>query len=453
MNSNKKAPRVTATPKAFKAPPVYRPQPVPKVLQTKKANQPGGAAVKANATLPKAPAPLRPVRQPATLQKKVAASPRAVQRQAPRTPVHSSKRPTKSVPPNHPLNPVSGAVVQPSWGPWIGAAAGMALGAVTAPLWVPAAIVSAGALATGATGAAILGAGGAAIGYGVDQGACRPASRRRSAKVPSGGGGGGGGGSSSSSSSSSSSRKKTKSEPLVLTNNQKFELLARTVKRMTIPGRNAEHRSIYGWEKFGRVKALAAHVATVEGHLARDPSYTIKDTVGAMLDEASALKGEFDIWKTGQDDSVHERYVFRPPVKRDYGPVHLAPKKTKGGGAKERKSLVEWLTEWGWDVNTVGQSFFHETHAGKNVHLSFPMQAGDSTTQITEGTASGIWTSRKNIHITFSDYKNGSKNNPRVWYNAGGWGKSVIPAEEEDWLLTLTSSMTYAAGFRGVITS
>lgn len=449
MNSNKKSPRVTAAPKPFKAPPVYRPQPVPKVLQTKKANQPGGAAVNADAALPKAPAPPRPVRQPATLQKKVAGPSRAVQRQATRTPVHSPQRPTKPLQPNHPRRPVSGAVVQPSWSPWIGAAAGMALGAVTAPFWVPAAIASAGAVATGAAGAAIFGAGGAAIGYGVDQGACRPASRRGSAKAKASGGGGGGG----SSSSSSSFRKKTKNEPVVLTNNQKFQLLSRTVKRMMTPSMTGEHRSIYAWEKAGRVKALVGYVETIEGHLARDPSYTIKDTVGAMLDEAIELKSEFDSWKTGQDDSVRERYVFKQAVKKDYGPVRLAPKKDKVGGPKERKSLVEWLTEWGWDVHTIGQSFFHETHGGKNVHLSFPMQAGDSTTQITEGTASGIWTTRKGIHITFSDYKHGSKNNPRVWYNAGGWAKSVIPAEEEDWLLTLTSSITYSAGFRGVITS
>lgn len=451
-------------------PPVYRPQPLPRVLQTKKTNQHAGATPKANVARPKAPTAPSPTRQPATLQTKVVGSHPPSQRQARRMPVAPPVHPPQQTArvlqrsragrqvstlphspgkvQNHPLNPSSGDVVQPSWGTWIGAATGAVVGAVTAPLWVPAAIASAGAMVTGAAGAAIVGAGGAALGYGVEQAVNRPAPRRRPTRTSSGGGAAGSSHVDPSSSSSSSSSNKVRLTP-VLSNQQKIDQLSSIVRRMLTPTR---HKSIYSWEKYGQFKKLETYVDTIQGNLDRNPSYIIKDSVSEMLDEATQLKSEFDIWKVGKVTVEREGYVYKPVIKQDYGRVRLAPRRERPDVERERATLVSWLTDWGWNVHARGQSYYHQSYSGKDVHLSLPMVATDSTTEITEATARGSWVGRQ-VHITFSDFDNGSKNNPRIWYNGGRWRKSALPAEEENELLGLASGLATAAGFSGAITT
>lgn len=152
-----------------------------------------------------------------------------------------------------------------------------------------------------------------------------------------------------------------------------------------------------------------------------------------------------------EKEAPRERYEFKKQVKQDHGPARLAPRRQKPGVVKERDTLTNWLTRWGWNVNEEGQSYYNASYPRGDVHISLPMRPADSTAEITASSARGAWVGRA-VHITFSDFDNGSKNNPRVWYNAGGWSRSKKPAAEENWLLTITSELTTAAGFEGMIT-
>lgn len=258
-----------------KTTPVYRPQPVPKFYRRRKRIF-RVLSLKTNVKTPAVPPAPRPTRQPATLQKKAVAShpsAKGLARQMPVAPPVHARQQTPRVlqrsrgrvasPPrslvrtqNPTLNPATDDVVQASWGTFLGAVAGVAVGGLTASFWVPAAIVSAGVAATGATaatvtgvaGAAIAGVGGVAIGYNHDRRRRRPPARRPPPRPPSQGGAG------PSSGPSSSSEDNEPPVPPVLSNREKFEQLTRTLDRLLAPGAKPEHRSVLGWPKYGQAK-------------------------------------------------------------------------------------------------------------------------------------------------------------------------------------------------------
>ena len=425
MNSpNKKSPQVKGIPRSQPiqpkmanaanrkpplAPPIYRPQPTPKVLQTKRANQQSAP-------------PVRPPQQtPKVLQAK---------RMKGSAPQHTARRVQG--------RPVSGNVVQPLWGTVAGALGGAVVGAITAPAWVPA-LVGAGAMAAGAV---VVGAAGALVGYGGEQVASGCASgRARSSVVSPPSGGAGPSSSSSSSSSSSGSGGDNHSEELPLTNKQKFDRLVTLVNRL-------KDRGVYTWHaRAGEFRGIEAYVNDMQKNLARNSGYAIPASVGAQLDRATTFRDEFFRWKQGAPgEAASQPYRFQEQPKQHYE----IPRARRVRVVKERATVVEWLTHWGWTVNTSGQSYYNKTYGETDVHLSLPMMPADDETAVTESTASGVWIGRA-VHITMQDYRPGSKNNPRIWYRSR-WEKSAIPASEEDWLLTIASDITTAAGFTGVIT-
>ncbi|HEV7375962.1 MAG TPA: hypothetical protein VGN95_14680 [Pyrinomonadaceae bacterium] len=121
------------------APPAYRPNLTPKVLQTKTAHQPNVARSQVETRRPSAPQVYRPQPTQKVLQTKKAQTRATTFPQAPRKILASTSRAN------------SGAVVQPLWGALAGAvvgAVGIAVTAVTAPLWVPTLAIGTGIVAT-----------------------------------------------------------------------------------------------------------------------------------------------------------------------------------------------------------------------------------------------------------------------------------------------------------------
>ena len=120
------------------APPVYRPNQTPKVLQTKAAQQATVSRAQVESRRPTAPQVYRPQPLQKVLQRKQAQTHASAFPQAPRKVLTA------------PPNTNAGAVVQPFLGALVGAAAaatGIAVTALTAPLWVPTVAVGTGIVA------------------------------------------------------------------------------------------------------------------------------------------------------------------------------------------------------------------------------------------------------------------------------------------------------------------
>lgn len=89
-----------------------------------------------------------------------------------------------------------------------------------------------------------------------------------------------------------------------------------------------------------------------------------------------------------------------------------------------------------------------------NVHISLPMTRADSSDQVTEGSAKGIWVGR-DIHITMEGDRRGSPRNARIWFTNTGWDRSFgdekVPAGGEEWLLENSARILRDSGVGGVI--
>lgn len=258
----------------------------------------------------------------------------------------------------------------------------------------------------------------------------------------------------------------------VLSNKEKFKKLSAIIKQM----QKASGKSVYKWAKYGEFKNIESYVTTVEAQLKKDESYPIKDTVEKMLNAATQLKSEFDSWKPGKEE-VKEGFVYRPHLP-SHAYASILPPTTTGTAtpgsskttttttavtapvivAKPKKTAVDWLINWGWTVGSKGKrAYYKKSYSRKGklhaVHISLTLKSDHYINLITEATASGIWNGQ-DVHITMEEYAGGSKNNPRIWYR-NGWKKSAAPSDPlwgDDWLMWLASDITVSAGFKGTIT-
>jgi hypothetical protein len=204
----------------------------------------------------------------------------------------------------------------------------------------------------------------------------------------------------------------------------------------------------------GKLNTVRAYVNTITKTIQANKSYVIKkESAEANLAVAKGLEAALAIFqKTAPNPQTQSLSLTASLTADPSGGKWEVKQKPPPGPPKPRNTVVGWLGSFGgWTVKASGQSFFATTVLGNKIHISLPMEPEDSTAQVTESMARGIWVGR-GLHVTWEFNARGSKSNPRIWWTGTAWKDSVgdvIPANGCVWLNENRREVLLLSGLEG----